>query len=276
MYVGIDVGGTKTFVASLDDDGVITEQVRFPTPRDYSEFVSELEKTLSGFKVQDYYAGGIGIPVTVFNRESGRALKFGNLPWEDVPIAQDIERVCHCPIAVENDAKLAGLSEAMMLKHEFQRVLYVTVSTGIGLAFIDRGRIDTDFGDSGGHDLPIEYQGKLIPWEQFASGRAIVDRFGKRASEIDDPATWEIIAHDITKGLVELTALTEPEVIVIGGSVGTYFSKYGQFINDDLKKYELPLLKTPIVRGAQRAEEAVVYGCYDLAKQAFPNARPAA
>lgn len=275
MYVGIDVGGTKTLVASLDDDGVITEQVRFPTPRDYSEFISELQKTLDGFKVQSYYAGSIGIPVTVFNRETGHALKFGNLPWENVPIAQDIERSCRCPMAVENDAKLAGLSEAMLLKHEFERVLYVTVSTGIGLAFIDRGKIDTDFGDSGGHDLLIDFKGKLVPWEQFASGHAIVDRFGKRASDIDDPAVWEIIAHDIVKGLVELIALTEPEVIVIGGSVGTYFSKYGQFINDELKKYELPLLKTPVVRGAQRAEEAVVYGCYDLAKQVFPNAKPA-
>jgi predicted NBD/HSP70 family sugar kinase len=68
---------------------------------------------------------------------------------------------------------------------------------------------------------------------------------------------------------MELVAVLQPEVIVIGGSVGTYFERYGQFLNDALKSYQVPLLSMPPVIGAQRAEEAVVYGCYDLAKQRF-------
>jgi predicted NBD/HSP70 family sugar kinase len=273
MYIGIDVGGTKTFVASLDENGVITEQVRYLTPQDYSEFLIALSTALEGFKVTDFWSGGIGIPVTVFDRQNGLAKSFGNLSWKNVAVQQDVEKICHCPIAVENDAKLAGLSEAMLLKENFQKVLYVTVSTGIGFSFIDHEKIDTNIGDSGGHDLLIEYEGKLTPWESFASGHAIVDRFGKKAADINDTESWQIISHDLSKGLIELIALTEPEIIVIGGSVGTYFDKYGSLLQAEIEKYDLPLLKMPLIKGAQRAEEAVIYGCYDLAKQVYPNAR---
>lgn len=46
MYLGIDVGGTKTLVASLDDSGVILAQQKFPTPQDYQEFLAELSPSI--------------------------------------------------------------------------------------------------------------------------------------------------------------------------------------------------------------------------------------
>ena len=42
----------------------------------------------------------------------------------------------------------------------------------------------------------MERHGKLETWEHFASGKAIVRRFGKRASDINDESTWRTIAHD--------------------------------------------------------------------------------
>ena len=60
--------------------------------------------------------------------------------------------------------------------------------------------------------------------------------------------------------------------IVIGGSVGTYFDRYGKFLEAELKKFETPLVKAPALRGAARPEEAVIYGCYDYAKQLYGNA----
>jgi predicted NBD/HSP70 family sugar kinase len=272
MYVGVDIGGTKTLAAVLDENGVITEEARFPTPRDYDEFLSQLQQTLDSFMDKDYVAGGLGMPVTVFDRKHGRAINFSNLPWLNVSMQHDVEKICHCPMAVENDAKLAGLSEAMLLKGIASKVLYITVSTGIGIALINQGIIDLNIGDGGGRPLLLEHKGRLVPWESFASGHAIVERFGKKAAEINDVATWKIIARDLAEGIIELIALSEPEVIVIGGSVGTYFERYGKLLAAELKKYKLPLLDIPPVIGAQRSEQAVIYGCYDLAKQEFPHA----
>jgi predicted NBD/HSP70 family sugar kinase len=260
MYAGVDIGGTKTLIAALDEHGVIIERAKFPTPHDYDEFLRQLEAEVGSFKTKDYVAGGLAMPVSVFDREHGIGVSFSNLPWSNVPIHNDVERIFDCPIAVDNDAKLGGLSEAMLLKETYKRVLYVTVSTGIGYALIDDGHIDENVGDGGGKTILLDHEGQLMSWENFASGHAIVEIYEKKAMDITDAETWQHISRDLSLGLMELVAVLQPEVIVIGGSVGTYFERYGQFLNDALKSYQVPLLSMPPVIGAQRAEEAVVYG----------------
>jgi predicted NBD/HSP70 family sugar kinase len=268
MYLGVDIGGTKTLAAVLDEHGVIQQKTKFPTNHDYPTFLKELRKVVADFDVKDFQAAGFGMPVTNFDRKRGIGIDFGNLPWQLVPAQDDFEKIAGCPVALENDAKLAGLSEAMLLK-KYSKVLYVTVSTGIGTALIVDRRIDPYVGDGGGAMLMFTHHGKLQPWEHFASGKAIVERFGKRAEDIHDTATWQAIVHDLSRGFLELIAVMDPDVIVIGGSVGTFFDRYKDLLNAELKKYETPLMPIPPIVQAQRPEEAVVFGCYDYAKQLF-------
>lgn len=268
MYVGVDIGGTKTLLAVLDDHGVITEKIKFPTPPIYEDFLLELDNTVDKLTTKDFRAGGIAAPGKI-DREHGVGLTFGNLKWRNVHILQDTERILGCPLVLDNDANLAGLSEAMLLKDRYDKVLYVTISTGIGVGIIGNRTINPMFADSEGGQMLLEYKGKLMPWEKFASGHAIVERYGKMASEINDAATWKRITHDIARGMIELIALVQPEVIVIGGSVGTHFPKYHKLLEAELKKYETPLVGIPELRQAARPEEAVIFGCYDLAKSVF-------
>lgn len=268
MYLGVDIGGTKTLAAVLDTNGVIVKKAKLPTNPDYQAFLTELQQTIAEFGDYDFRAAGIGMPVTDFDRQHGVGIVFGNLPWVAVPIQRDIEKIANCPVALENDAKLAGLSEAMLLK-QYSKVLYVTISTGIGTALIVDQKIDTNVGDSGGAGLLLQHRGKLQPWEHFASGKAIVRRFGKKAKDIHDEATWHTIVHDWSRGFLELIAIMEPDVIVIGGSVGTYFSRYHALLEAELKQYETPLLTIPPIVKAKRPEEAVLFGCYDYAKQSY-------
>lgn len=274
MYIGVDVGGTKVLVATLDEHGVIQESSKFATPSHYPDFLAKLSETVAGFATKDFRAGGIAIPATHIDREHGRALSFGNLPWGEVDIHNDIERILHCPVVVENDAKLGALSEAMLLKDKFQRVLYVTVSTGIGFGLVVGQQIDPNFGDGGGRTFLVEHRGKWQAWEDVASGHAIVKRYGKFAHDITDDTTWKAISRDLAVGLMELIALTEPEVVVFGGSVGVYFERFGDFLAQELKKFETPLVPAPVLQKAQRPEEAVVYGCYDLAEATFGKKAP--
>jgi glucokinase len=271
MYLGIDVGGTKTLIAVLNNHGEIVESRKLPTARNYDHFLLEIRHALAHFKHKEWQAAGVGVPVTVFDRNQEVALAFGNLPWKNVPIRHDLEKLLHCPVVLENDAKLACLSEAMLLRERYDRVLYVTISTGIGYALTVDGQIDTNIGDGGGRSILLEHHGKLVPWETFASGKAIVARYGKRAEDIHDDKTWQAIARDLRLGFLELIAVTQPDVIVVGGSVGTYFERYDKFLTTDLEQYETPSLPIPPLKKAQRPEEAVIFGCYDLAKLTFGN-----
>ena len=271
MYVGVDVGGTKTLVAVLNNEGVIKERKKFATPKNYEHFLLELKNAAHHLEHQDFKAGGAGLPGNI-DRDHGRVHRYGNLPWRNTNTQHDLEQIFKCPVVIENDAKMAALSEAMLLKDEFERVGYITVSTGIGYAIVDKGVIDTDIGDGGGRSIYLEHKGKTMAWEDFASGRAIVERYGKRAEDIHDETTWKKISRDLAQGMIELIAITQPYVIVIGGGVGTYFERYANLLEDELKKYDLPLIKLPELRQAQRPEEAVIFGCYDLAKQRFKHA----
>jgi glucokinase len=271
MYLGIDIGGTKTLVASLTNEGEIRESLKFPTPKNYIEFLKEIATVVANMSTKEFVAVGVAAPGRI-DREHGIAEDFGNLPWHDVPLRKDIHKIANAPVALDNDANLAGLSEAMLLR-KYKRVLYVTISTGIGTGVITDGEIDPAFADSEGGRIMLEHKGRLKMWEDFASGRAIVKRFGKRASDINDKATWKIISKDISVGLFDLITFAQPDIVVLGGSVSTYFDKFEEYLRQDLIRFETPLSPIPPIVKAQRPEQAVVYGCYDLAKSLYGNAR---
>lgn len=265
MYGAVDIGGTKTLIAVYGNDGVIIEQIKFPTPKDYTDFTAELAATVEKLSTKDFQCAVVAIPGTP-DRVHGIGLIFGNLPWENVPIGADAERIFGCPVRIENDAKLAALSEAVLLKDQYKKVLYVTVSTGIGAGLVVDGRIEPSFQDIEPGKMTLEHLGRFEQWEDFASGRAIVAKFNQRASDITDPKIWYIIARNIAVGLNTLIAAIDPDVIVLGGSVGNRLEKFEARLNEELKIYEYPMTPVPPIRKAERPDEAVIYGCYELAK----------
>lgn len=268
MYLGVDIGGTKTLVAVLDDEANIQEQAKFPTPKNYDHWLLELRHTLHHFEHQDFRAAGVAVPGRL-NREHGIVYDLGNLPWHDERIQADCEKIMACPVVIENDANLAGLSEAMLHK-DAETVLYITVSTGIGTGVVYKQQLDPALLDSEGGHIMVPHRGRLEEWESFASGRAIYRHFGKKAADITDEADWRLIAHNLAVGLFEHLAIVQPDLIIIGGSVGVHFTHYAKFLEAELKKYEVPLVPVPPIVPADRPELAVVYGCYDLAKQRYP------
>jgi len=266
MFAAVDIGGTKTLVAVFDAHGKVTERHKFPTAKIYEDFITDLAKAVDKLSTKEFLKVVAAVPGIV-NRHKSIGVVFGNLPWENVTIGKDLERIFNAPVMIENDAKLAGLSEALLLKKSYRKVLYITISTGIGSGFITDGKIDPDFENAEAGHMLLEYKDRLERWEDFASGSAIVEMFGKKASQITDPQQWYVIARNIAIGLINLIAVLTPEVIIIGGGVGAHFDKFADKLNEELKLYENPMLHLPVVLKATRAEEAVIYGCYEYAKQ---------
>jgi glucokinase len=269
MYLGVDIGGTKTLAAVLDDHGTIVEHAKFATPKPYDDFIKQLGETLKTFAHSDFRAATVAVPGQL-DRQRGSVLVMSNLPWRQEHIEADVEALSHCPVIIENDANLAGLSEAKLLK-QYDSVLYITVSTGIKTSLIYQQRLDrASIRGEGGH-IVLPFKGKLARWEDFASGKAIYNHFGKKAADIpaSDTKAWGYVARNLALGLYQHIAIIEPDVIVFGGSIGTYFNRYASQLRQLLKEYDNPMVKLPKLVQAQRPEEAVVYGCYDLAVQEF-------
>jgi glucokinase len=269
MYLAIDIGGTKTLIASFSSDGKLLDKIRFETPANYTEFIQAFEMAYNEnhAKSQSYSLCVAGVPGLI-DRVNRTGVTFGNLPWHNVPLGADIDKIVRTKTLIENDANLAGLSEAVLLHKKYKYVLYITVSTGIGAGIVRNSVLEPRFIDEEFGFMMLEHQGKLMKWEHFASGKAIVKNFGLRASDITDSATWQAISHNIAVGLIRVITRVRPDCVVIGGGVGTHFDKFGGILRAQLKEMaEEQGVVVPQILGAKRSEEAVIYGCYEFAKQ---------
>lgn len=265
MYLGIDIGGTKTLLATLTDEGTIHEQYKFPTPPDYYTFIATLQEALTHLSTQQLQAAAVGVPGFI-NRSLGTVHVLANLPWRDAPIFQDVSKLVDCPVAIENDSRTAALAEAQLLKATHRNIFYLTISTGIGGGFVVNGKLDPNLLDTEVGQIIFPHDGDLVRWESFASGKALVQHYGILASELTDPDAWETIAGDIGLGVIACIALTQPDAVVFGGGVGGHFEKFAHPLTQFIKQHLHPLVKTPQLLKARHAEQAVIYGCYELAK----------
>jgi predicted NBD/HSP70 family sugar kinase len=266
-YLAIDVGATKTLLAVFEPGGEMVCEEKIATNPDYGQFKNQLDdclKKLGGFKFSHCCAafpGRLDLP-------KGIGQDFGNLPWQNLPVKSDLQTLLpEVNVLIHNDAKLAGLSETILLHKKYKKVLYITISTGIGGGVITNDVIDPDFENLEPGQMVFELEGQATQWEDFASGKALRAKYGKNAAEIDDPAIWQEYVKTLVPGFEDLLATIQPDAVIVGGGVGAHFEKFQPYLEAELKKINNPLVPTPPLLKAQRPEEAVIYGCYEYIRQ---------
>jgi glucokinase len=252
--IGIDLGGTKAAAGLVGDDGVIAERVEMPTPADPARLAEVPGELINRLMRPTVGALGLGVAGLI---TSGGTMEFGpNLTGRHIPFREQLVKAFGLPVAVENDATVAGLAEARLgAGRGFRHVLMVTLGTGIGGGIVVDGSLyrGRSFAGEIGHmvvdpDGPRCTCGLLGCWEQLASGTAL-DRMARQAVEEEPEGTiarlaaggepdgeqvtraaqeWDPQALQIVErladwlglGLANLIAVLDPEVIVIGGGLG--------------------------------------------------------
>jgi len=264
-YLCIDFGGTKTLVCILDGAGKIQSQVRFETPDHYPDFLDKLCAEITA-NDESFTTGVMSVPGLI-DQSTGTVIALGNRPWTNFGLQADVLAKTGVALTLLNDARLAGLAEGRRIMDQYPRSVYITVSTGIGGALVVDGQLvqaldDTEFGK-----MPLFYDGKLRPWEEFASGRAIVNKYNMRASDIQDEAIWRDIAHNIVLGLGPVCAAFQPDAVVFGGGVGQQSDKFSGYITEELAGLLHPVIRQPrALLQSFYLDESVIYGCYALAR----------
>lgn len=271
MLVAVDTGGTKTLVASFLEDGRIGEQFKFPTPPDKIDYVIMLKDVLeTHFGNETVDAIVIAMPGIVKN---GVAVWCNNLKWMNFDVAQALKGVLGgAPLFVENDANLAGLAETRQLKEIPSLALYVTIGTGIGSGIITDGVINPALRYSEAGRSLVEFDGAVREWETFASGKSIYQAYGKYAKDITSKRAWHQIADRISRGFLAIIPVLQPDVVIIGGSIGTYFDRFSKDLAGLLKEHLPAHIPAPTFIQAKHPELAVIYGCYYYALDALTTA----
>lgn len=141
MDLCVDIGGTKTFVAVFDDDSI--------TPRDVVQFSTQSHRGFEDFlnrlvKVSKELLGGNrpkvwGISTAGAVDEYGNLLWSPNLGWKNLPLKKVVREIFGDSGVVENDCNAAAYAESWVRRSE--NLAYVTVSTGIGMGLVLRGKV---------------------------------------------------------------------------------------------------------------------------------------
>jgi glucokinase len=252
--IGIDIGGTKVNIVRVADGEVVAE-TRTETATE-APLTPGIFTAIRGVWADDVAAIGAGVAGLVDAAE-GRFVWGPHVAGTGIEVRAELESELGVPAIVDNDANVAAWGELQAGAGRGHRhMLLVTLGTGIGGAIVVDGEIYRGSGFAGewGHmlfdpgGLPCDC-GKLGCWETVASGPAL-RRLARnhvaqnpqgslavrlRGGEIDgeavtraadegDESARSLVAQvgsAFGLGLCNLIAVLDPEIIVVGGGLGS-------------------------------------------------------
>ena len=247
MKLGIDVGGTRTKVAVLDDQYRLIQTHSCATvirEQPFLDFLSNLIEEAVG-KWPQINQIGIGIPGTV-DTDAGVIVWCPALQVENLALCQILKQRFAIPVYADNDVNAWALAEGQIGScQQEQDYVLITVGTGIGAGVVINGEIQrgAHFG-AGEIGYMVEEKDLLSPcpskrefgsFERRASAIAVSNRYrGKtgqtvdtaeifrRAKQEDDPIAREIVDGQIdalSVGIANIACILQPGKIVIGGGL---------------------------------------------------------
>lgn len=259
----VDTGGTKTLIVGFSEDGSVVGEVKYPTPRDREEYVEVLARTVrEKFAMEEIEMIVIATPGMI---EDGVIVKYDKLEWDGFRLVEQVEaEFPGVRVYLENDTNLGGMGVAKEV--EARRVMYLTLSTGIGMGMMEDGKLVDGLRRAEIGKITVKRDGGAVIWELVASGKAFYEKHGKFGCDIDDEAVWREYAEDVGEGLAMTLAVLQPEVIVIGGSMGRYVDKFGRFLKEVVQRDVWPWFSDVEIVAARNPDWAVIEGCYEYAK----------
>jgi glucokinase len=265
-YIGIEIGGTKLQLGVGPGDGTLmglwreTVTVEEGPEGIRRQILAAVPEILTQSKLTREEVAGVGIgfggPVDDATQTIIKSHQIEN--WDNFPLAAWISEMLGWPVALGNDADVAGLAEAHFGAGKgFSPVFYITIGSGIGGGLIISGEIYrgigrgaaeighlriADFGPSGLLRQPLELWSS--GWSiQKAARQRVLDRTGRdsmlslrfedgverlkaqdvaQAAERGDALARSILNEawtNLAEGICQVIALLCPRRVVIGGGV---------------------------------------------------------
>jgi glucokinase len=252
QLIGVDVGGTKVAVATLEG-GRLSESLVRPTDVTSPEgLVDEIVAGVESVRSERAAAVGVGMP-SVVDFAAGRARTSVNLGLQEIEVRSILRERLGLPVFVDNDATVAALAEAFdeSGRPVVRNLVMFTVGTGIGGGLVLDGKVyrgATGAAAEVGHTLVgVDVSGGVPATGEFpqagtleslAAGR-VLDRLAAKIAE-DSPSSAlgqlsaagrQVDGHDA----VEAAKAGDPEAI---GALRTLGERLGLGIANALNVFD--------------------------------------
>jgi glucokinase len=278
-------------VARISADGLILAKEAGPVERTREAFVPTLIEMIGRVAVPDVAAIGIGLPGRVDARNAA-VHSAGYLDIAGLPIAQALAARLGLPVAIDNDCSMALVAEMQVgAARDCRDVVMFTIGTGIGGAVATYGDLmrGRSFAGQLGH-VTVDTMGEACACgrrgcvETTSSGTALgrlVTKAGLphgttadallAAARSGQSSARAILARTILEAwatplrsaIGSMVAITDPEVVLLGGGLGAAACAALAYAPETSAWYQCP------VRPAVLGDDAGVIGAglYALAQR---------
>lgn len=253
MRIGVDLGGTKTELIALADDGTVRLRRRMPTPAgDYAATVALIAAMVAQAEAAlgARASVGIGTPGSV-SPVSGLMRNANSTCLNGRPLKQDLEAALGREIRIANDANCFALSEAVDGAGQGGAVVFgVILGTGVGGGVVVNGQVLNGAngiagewghnplppGEDGEGVAPACYCGRRGCVETWLSGPALAadhlrvtgealtpEAIVARAAAGDAACEATLLRYEtrLARALAGVINLLDPDVIVLGGGLSS-------------------------------------------------------
>lgn len=246
VHLAVDVGGTKIAGGFCSPEfESIAARCKCPTPKGdaLGALIAVVNKLQEVAQAADckVLSVGVGAP-GVIDTTTGTVVSAGpTMPgWEGTAIAEAIREKCDIPVAVHNDVRLMALGEARFgAGADYNRVLFVSLGTGVGGAFVFDGALSPSPHATAGelrNIVAAGVDGVAQPIESVLSGPGIAAAYNRLAETNDDLVqimrryeAGEALARQVVedssfnggRALGALASAVDVDAIILGGGVGT-------------------------------------------------------
>ncbi len=246
--LGVDIGGTKIAMGIVDAQGRVRARDVMPVSsggqvQRSGQVLARVRAFLRGQARVTPVAVGVSIAAALHR---GTVLYAPNLVgWEGVALERDWSDALGCPVFAVYDGHAALLGEQWLgVARGRQDVVLIIVGTGVGGAFMDKGRLVEGrnhlAGLIGWLPMPAE-AGNMVSLESRIAGPAIGQRLsallGRPATSRElfqlaarrvPPARQLLqdVLRDLGVALAAVVSICNPEMIVLGGGLGTALAAY--------------------------------------------------
>ena len=285
--IGIDLGGSHVLAAVVEDGTIKRRAEHEIVDRSFENVVKTIADAVGAVvaegKAKDVTAIGLGSPGNV-DVATGTITYSPNFGWRDAPLGARLRQQFDVPVVIGNDARCATLGEHTYGSGRgCANFVLITLGTGIGGGIVSEGTLlignSAGAGEVGHHQIRATDGfycncGKIGCFEAQASGTGLIrhavavapsfprselvaakpEKLGskaiRRAAEAGDGhalAAWNRFIDDLARGLANIIAFVNPEVIALGGGVASA----GAFMLDPLRP-KVDELTTMVPRGRTR------------------------